>query len=67
MMKDTMDSNIIGIDPAIHASMITAAELGTDFYHFLDSFSQSQIESKSWLVDKLSMIDIDDVRIGYLK
>ncbi len=63
MMKDTMDSNIIGIDPAIHASMKTAAALGVDFYHFLDSFSQSQIESKSWLVDTLSMADINDAHI----
>jgi hypothetical protein len=62
-MKDTMDSNIIGIDPAIHASMKTAAALGVDFYHFLDSFSQSQIESKSWLVDTLSMADINDAHI----
>ena len=58
-----MDSNIIGIDPAIHASMKTAAALGFDFYHFLDSFSQSQIESKSWLVDTLSMFDINNARI----
>ena len=62
-MRDIMDSNITGIEPAIHDSFNTAAKLGIDFYHFLDSFSQSQIESKSWLVDKLSMIDINDVRI----
>lgn len=58
-----MDSNIIGIDPAIHASMTTAAKLGIDFYHFLDSFSQSQIESKSWLVDTLSMFNINNAHI----
>lgn len=62
-MKDTMDSNITGIDPAIHASMTTAAKLGIDFYHFLDSFSQSQIESKSWLVDTLSMFNINNAYI----
>ena len=62
-MKDMMDSNIIGIDPAIHASMKTAASLGFDFYHFLDSFSQSQIESKSWLVDTLSMFNINNAHI----
>ena len=62
-MKDTMDSNITGIDPAIHASMTTAAKLGIDFYHFLDSFSQSQIESKSWLVDTLSMFNINNAHI----
>ena len=51
-----MDSNITGIEPAIHDSFNTAAKLGIDFYHFLDSFSQSQVESKSWLVDSLSII-----------
>jgi len=58
-----MDSNITGIDPAVHTSMIRAAKLGIDFFHFLDSFSQSQIESKSWLVDTLSIINIDNAHI----
>ena len=56
MMRDIMDSNITGIEPAIHDSFNTAAKLGIDFYHFLDSFSQSQVESKCWLVDSLSII-----------
>jgi len=63
MTKDTKVLKNIGIDPAIYASMKTAAALGFDFSHFLDSFSQSQIESKSWLVDILSMIDIKNAHI----
>ena len=58
-----MDSNIIGIDPAIHASMKTAARMGVDFEHFIDSFSPSQVESKTWLVDTLSIIPIKEPRI----
>lgn len=55
-MRDIMDSNITGIEPAIHDSFNKACKLGIDFYHFLDSFSQSQVESKTWLVDSLSLI-----------
>ena len=58
-----MDSNIIGIDPAIHASMKTAARMGVDFEHFIDSFSPSQVESKMWLVDALSIIPIKEPQI----
>ena len=65
-MRDMMDSNITGIDPAVHISMITAAKLGIDFYHFIDSFSPSQVESKTWLVDTLSIIPIKEPRIQLL-
>jgi hypothetical protein len=58
-----MDSNITGIDPIIRACMVTAARIGVDFEHFIDSFSPSQVESKTWLVDTLSIIPIKEPRI----
>lgn len=58
-----MDSSITGIDPAVHVSIREAAKLGIDFYHFFDSFSPSQVESKTWLVDTLSIIPIKEPRI----
>lgn len=58
-----MDSNITGIDPIIHACMTVAARMGVDFEHFLDSFSPSQVESKTWLVDTLSIMPIKEPRI----
>ena len=62
-MMDMKDLNITGIEDTIFACMYTAAELGIDFYHFLDSFSPSQLESKTWLVDALSLMDIDNPKI----
>lgn len=62
-MRDMMDSNITGIDPIIRACMVTAARIGVDFEHFIDSFSPSQVESKTWLVDTLSIIPIKEPRI----
>lgn len=58
-----MDSNITGIEHNIYLCMREAAIIGIDFYHFLDSFSPSQLESKTWLVDILSMMNINEVRV----
>lgn len=58
-----MDINITGIDHAVYKSMVTASKLNIDFYHFLDSFSKSQVESKQWLIDLLVMADIKNANI----
>ena len=63
MMMDTMDSNITGIDYAVYKSMVAASKLNVDFYHFLDSFSESQVESKQWLIDILVMADIKNANV----
>jgi len=63
MMMDIMDSNITGIERNIYLCMREAAKEGIDFHHFLDSFSPSQLESKTWLVDVLSLMNIDQARI----
>lgn len=58
-----MDSNIIGIERSIYLCMWEAVKLGVDFHDFVDSFSQSQLESKTWLVDILSMMNINKPQI----
>ena len=63
MMRDMMDIDITGIDYAVYNSMVLASKLNIDFYHFLDSFSKSQVESKQWLIDLLVMADIKNANI----
>lgn len=58
-----MDTNITGIDYAVYRSMVTAGKLNIDLKHFLDSFSESQVESKQWLIDILVMADIKNANI----
>lgn len=58
-----MDSNITGIDRNVYLCMWEAAKEGVEFYQFLDSFSPSQLQSKTWLVDILSLMNIDEARI----
>jgi len=58
-----MDSNITGIDPNVAACMWEAAKIGVDFKNFAQSFSETQLESKTWLVDILSMMNINQAQI----
>lgn len=58
-----MDMNVTGIDYAVYISMRRAIELNIDIKHFLDSFSESQIECKQWLTDLLVMANIKNVNI----
>jgi len=58
-----MDSNITGIEHNIAVCMWEAAKIGVDFKSFAQSFSQVQLESKTWLVDVLSLMNIDEARI----
>ena len=62
-MRAIMDLNITGIDPIIYTCMVKAARIGVDFEHFLHSFSPSQVESKMWLVETLSIIPIKEPQI----
>ena len=58
-----MDMNVTGIDHAVYISMRRAIELNIDIKHFLDSFSESQVESKQWLTDLLVMANIKNTNI----
>ena len=58
-----MVMSVTGIDHAVYISMRRAIELNIDIKHFLDSFSESQIESKQWLTDLLIMADIKNANI----
>ena len=58
-----MDSNITGIEHNIAVCMWEAAKIGVDFKSFAQSFSQVQLQSKTWLVDVLSLMNIDEARI----
>ena len=63
MTRDMMDSNITGIEPNVAECMWEAAKIGVDFKNFAQSFSKTQLESKTWLVDVLSLMNIDEARI----
>lgn len=52
-----MASNIIGVDPIYQKVFYHAAKEKYNMCHILDSVSQSQIESKRWLVDNLPFMD----------
>ena len=58
MMKDMMDSNITGIEPEVAACMWEAAKAEVDFKNFAQSFSETQFQSKAWLVDNLSLLNM---------
>jgi len=62
-----MDSNITGISPRVWDTLwkIAIGEFDISFYHFLDSMSPNQVESKKWLVEVVEMIlaDKKDIKV----